>query len=98
MALVGIISQCIVGAKVISICEFGHTVIMAGVSKLYTKKVNGVVIDRGIAFPVCISVNDVVCHHSPLLDEERVSHFCVFVCIPRRTRTFSVNCCCRMLV
>lgn len=46
---------------------------MAGVSKLYTKKVNGVAVDRGIAFPVCISVNDIVCHHSPLKDEERVS-------------------------
>lgn len=71
LALTGIISQCIVGAKIIAICEFGHTVIMAGVSKLYTKKVNGVVMDRGIAFPVCISVNDIVCHHSPLIDEER---------------------------
>ena len=46
---------------------------MAGVSKLYTKKVNGVAVDRGIAFPVCISVNDIVCHHSPLKDEEKVS-------------------------
>jgi methionine aminopeptidase len=64
---------------VIAICEFGHTVIMAGVSKLYTKKVNGTAIDRGIAFPVCISVNDVVCHHSPLIDEERVRYFVVVV-------------------
>lgn len=72
LALTGIISQCIVGASIITICEFGHTVIMAGVAKLYTKKVNGVAVDRGIAFPVCISVNDIVCHHSPLTDEERV--------------------------
>ena len=72
LALTGIISQCVVGASIIGICEFGHTVIMAGVSKLYTKKVNGTAVDRGIAFPVCISVNDVVCHHSPLDDEKRV--------------------------
>ncbi|VEU34079.1 unnamed protein product [Pseudo-nitzschia multistriata] len=39
-------------------------------SKLYTKKVNGVAIDRGVAFPVCVSVNDIVCNCSPLNDPE----------------------------
>jgi methionine aminopeptidase len=75
LALQGIVSQCIPGAKVIDLCEFGHTVLTTTAAKLYTKKVNGVMIDRGIAFPVCISVNDVVCNHSPLLSEERVSYF-----------------------
>jgi len=32
--------------------------------------VNGAVVERGVAFPVCISVNDVVCNHSPLASEE----------------------------
>ena len=72
LALQGLVSQCIPGAKVIDICEFGHTVLTAQVGKLYNKKVNGQTIDRGVAFPVCISVNDVVCNHSPLLSEERV--------------------------
>jgi methionine aminopeptidase len=40
--------------------------------KLYTKKVKGAVIERGVAFPVCISVNNVVCNHSPLPTEELV--------------------------
>lgn len=35
-------------------------------SKLYTKKVDGQIIDRGVAFPVCVSVNDIVCNFSPL--------------------------------
>ncbi len=39
-------------------------------SKLYTKKVNGKTIDRGVAFPVCVSVNDVVCNCSPLNDTD----------------------------
>jgi methionine aminopeptidase len=72
LALQGLVSQCLPGAQVIDICEFGHTVLTTQVAKLYTKKVNGQVIDRGVAFPVCISVNDVVCNHSPLLSEERV--------------------------
>jgi hypothetical protein len=72
LALEGIVSQCLPGAKVIDLCEFGHTVITQTAAKVYTKKANGQVIDRGIAFPVCISVNDVVCNHSPLLSEDRV--------------------------
>jgi methionine aminopeptidase len=72
LALTGIVSQCVVGAKVLDLCEFGHTVIDTSVAKLYTKKVDGVAMDRGVAFPVCISVNDVVCNHSPLKEEERV--------------------------
>ena len=72
LALTGMMAQCQVGATILALCEFGHAVITAGVSKLYTKKINGVAVDRGMAFPVCISVNDVVCHHSPLVEEERV--------------------------
>jgi methionine aminopeptidase len=75
LALQGIIAQCLPGAKVLDLCEFGHTVIQQASAKLYTKKANGQVIDRGIAFPVCISVNDIVCNHSPLMSEDRVRLF-----------------------
>jgi methionine aminopeptidase len=69
----GLITQCVVGAKVLDLCEFGSKVMEAAAAKLYTKKVNGKSIDRGIAFPVCISVNDMVCNFSPLETEETVS-------------------------
>lgn len=70
LALTGLIDQCVVGAKVIDLCKFGTTVIEAQAAKLYTKKVNGKAIERGVAFPVCVSVNDVICNHSPLPTEE----------------------------
>jgi curved DNA binding protein len=70
LTLEGLVSQCVPGTKIIDLCQFGTTVLEAQASKLYTKKVNGVLMDRGIAFPVCISVNDVVCNHSPLSSEE----------------------------
>ena len=73
LALQGVISQCVPGAKVLDICEFGHTVIETSAKKLFTKKVNGAEIPRGVAFPVCISVNDVVCNMSPLETDELVS-------------------------
>lgn len=74
IALQGLIGQCVPGAKIIDICEFGHTVVTAQAQKLFTKKVDGKAIDRGIAFPVCVSVNDIVCNHSPLDNEELVRH------------------------
>mmetsp|Transcript_3598 Transcript_3598/g.3026 ORF Transcript_3598/g.3026 Transcript_3598/m.3026 type:complete len:400 (-) Transcript_3598:85-1284(-) len=70
LTLEGLVSQCVPGAKVVDLCQFGTTVMETAAKKLYTKKVNGVLLDRGVAFPVCISVNDVVCNHSPLSSEE----------------------------
>jgi len=70
LALSGLISQVVVGAKIIDLCKFGTAVIDTQAQKLYTKKVKGAVIERGVAFPVCISVNNVVCNHSPLPTEE----------------------------
>ncbi len=72
LTLEGLVAQCIPGANIIDLCEFGHTVMEASAAKLYTKKVEGKQVDRGVAFPVCISVNDVVCNHSPLPTEETV--------------------------
>jgi len=71
LALEGLVGQCVPGAKILDLCEFGQTILEASSTKLYTKKVNGKAIDRGVAFPVCISVNDIVCNHSPLATEER---------------------------
>lgn len=73
LALEGLVSQCVPGAKILDLCEFGHTIMETQAAKLYTKKVSGKTIDRGVAFPVCVSVNDIVCNHSPLPSEERVS-------------------------
>jgi hypothetical protein len=67
LALQGIVLQCKVGASVLNICEVGHVIIQTQAQKIYTKKVAGkALVDRGVAFPVCISVNSVVCNHSPL--------------------------------
>lgn len=64
----------------------------AQASKLYTKKVDGKLIDRGVAFPVCISVNDIVCNHSPLATEETVSSF-VFQSGSKRIFDVSIRMC-----
>jgi len=70
LALQGLIGQCIPGAQVLDLCKFGATIIDTSASKMHTKKVNGVAIEKGVAFPVCVSVNDVICNNSPLGSEE----------------------------
>lgn len=73
LALKGLVEQCVVGKTPLELCEFGHLLLTSQAAKLYTKKVNGELMDRGVAFPVSISVNEVVCNHSPLSASEQVS-------------------------
>jgi len=70
LALTGLVSQCVAGAKIIDLCQFGTTILETQTAKLYNKKVDGVPVEKGVAFPVCISVNEVICNHSPLSSEE----------------------------
>mmetsp|Transcript_5105 Transcript_5105/g.9385 ORF Transcript_5105/g.9385 Transcript_5105/m.9385 type:complete len:400 (-) Transcript_5105:164-1363(-) len=67
LCLSGLVEQCVAGAKVVDLCQFGTTIMEAAVEKLYTKQKQ---LEKGVAFPVCISVNDIVCNHSPLASEE----------------------------
>lgn len=47
------------------ICAFGDLLIEKQCSEIFKNKN----IEKGIAFPTCVSVNDVVCHYSPYPDE-----------------------------
>uniref|UniRef100_A0A7S1G319 Peptidase M24 domain-containing protein n=2 Tax=Corethron hystrix TaxID=216773 RepID=A0A7S1G319_9STRA len=71
LALTGIVSQTKPGVTVLELCVFGEAVITSQVGKLYNKKVDGKLIEKGVAFPVSISVNDCVCNNSPLSSEEQ---------------------------
>lgn len=63
--LQGVIAQCVAGKKVVDICEFGDTVIVAQCAASFKSKK----VEKGVAFPTCLSVNEVVCHYSPLAAE-----------------------------
>ena len=65
--------SCIVGASVHDICKGGDDMIVNLTKNLYKNKVKGRVVEKGVAFPVCVSVNDCVAHMSPLTSEEPVS-------------------------
>jgi len=65
-AATGVMAAGVAGKSILELCVEGDAVITAGVAGLYNKKVDGKVMDKGIAFPTCVSVNNCVCAFSPL--------------------------------
>jgi len=60
-----VIAKCVPGANIADICEFGDKEIDSEVAKVYNKKK----LEKGIAFPTCVSVNEVCGHFSPVKSE-----------------------------
>ena len=58
-------SLCQPGANVLSICQAGDDYINAEAAKIYGKKK----FLKGVSFPTCISVNNVACNFSPLVND-----------------------------
>ncbi|XP_008789134.2 ERBB-3 BINDING PROTEIN 1-like [Phoenix dactylifera] len=69
-ALQLVVSECKPKAKIVDICEKGDAFIKEQTGNVY-KNVKKK-IEKGIAFPTCISVNNTVCHFSPLGSDETV--------------------------
>lgn len=64
-----IVEKCQPGAKVLDLCDFGDQNVITETSKVYKKEKE---LKKGIAFPTCVSVNNCVCHFSPLKSEADV--------------------------
>ena len=58
------------GATVADLVSIGEKTVEDKSALIYTKKVKGVEVQKGISFPVCISINDCVCHNCPMKDDE----------------------------
>ncbi|KAI7750608.1 hypothetical protein M8C21_010141 [Ambrosia artemisiifolia] len=69
-ALQLVVSECKPKAKIVDICEKGDSYIKEQTGNMY-KNVKKK-IERGVAFPTCLSVNNTVCHYSPLASDETV--------------------------
>ncbi|EPR57248.1 putative proliferation-associated protein 2G4 [Toxoplasma gondii RUB] len=65
-ALKKVICGCVPGADVYALCKTGDTYIVEACSKVYNKKENGKKMEKGIAFPTCISINEICGHFSPV--------------------------------
>jgi len=58
-----IASQCTVGQSVRDLCKKADMLITGETDKAFKKDKN---VQKGVAFPCCISVNNCLCHYSPL--------------------------------
>eukprot|EP01006_Ploeotia_vitrea_P018199 TRINITY_DN49461_c0_g1_i1.p1 TRINITY_DN49461_c0_g1~~TRINITY_DN49461_c0_g1_i1.p1 ORF type:complete len:425 (-),score=32.34 TRINITY_DN49461_c0_g1_i1:101-1375(-) len=66
-----VMALCVVGAKVFDICVAGDKSIEDKCSLIYRNKVKGVTVTKGVAFPVCVSINECVCNMSPLASDDQ---------------------------
>lgn len=64
-ALQGVLSQLVAGKDVVELCKFGDLIIDQRCSTIFKSKK----IEKGVAFPTAVSVNEVLCHFSPLPNE-----------------------------
>jgi curved DNA binding protein len=63
----------VAGAKTIDLCILGDAEIVAETGAVYNKKnAAGEYVKKGIAFPTCVSVNNCVCHNSPLPEDDEI--------------------------
>ncbi|RWR78861.1 ERBB-3 BINDING PROTEIN 1-like protein [Cinnamomum micranthum f. kanehirae] len=69
-ALQLVLSQCKPKAKIVEICEKGDSFIREQTGNMYKNSKKK--IERGVAFPTCISVNNIFCHFSPLASDESI--------------------------
>lgn len=63
--LAKVLKKISVGSKIFELCLFGDSTLIEELSKVYNKKQ----VFKGIAFPTCISVNEVCGYNSPMPEE-----------------------------
>jgi len=70
-AMEAVIKACVDGADIANICRLGDSFIEEKISTIYNKKVDGEKPKKGVAFPTCVSVNEICGHFSPFPTESR---------------------------
>merc|ERR1712227_893785 len=71
-ALKAVAERCVVGASVLDLCAFGDGMIVEECSKVHNKgKAKVEEKDKGVAFPTCVSVNEIAGHASAQPGDER---------------------------
>lgn len=61
-----VVEKCVEGASVREICEYGDSLLTEETTKVFKKEKD---LKKGIAFPTSVSVNNCICHFSPIHTE-----------------------------
>ncbi|XP_078493748.1 proliferation-associated protein 2G4 [Ciona intestinalis] len=64
-----LITKCVAGVSVLELCKLGDKLIVDETSAVFKKEKE---LLKGVGFPTCVSVNNCVCHNSPLESEKDV--------------------------
>ncbi|XP_015783061.1 proliferation-associated protein 2G4 [Tetranychus urticae] len=67
--LKALIAKCKADESVLTICELGDKLLTEETGKVFKKEKE---IKKGIAFPTCVSVNNCICHFSPLRSDPEI--------------------------
>lgn len=67
-ALKLVADKCVIGAKVVELCDAGDKYLLEETTKVFKKEKD---MKKGIAFPTCLSINNCICHYSPLNEVNR---------------------------
>ena len=59
---------CVADASVWSICQAVDAFLIKGIAEVYNSKKTKKT-ERGLSFPTCVSVNNIIGHYSPLEEE-----------------------------
>eukprot|EP00899_Mesostigma_viride_P003280 jgi/Mesvir1/12953/Mv05966-RA.1 len=70
-ALQYVLENCKPGVKIADVCEKGDEFIRQQTATVFTKSGKGKV-EKGIAFPTCVSPNSCICHFSPTAEDTTV--------------------------
>jgi len=70
-ALEAVVAKCVEGADIIDLCSLGDKLIQEKTATVYNKKEKGRKIEKGVAFPTCVSVNELCGHFCPLRGESK---------------------------
>lgn len=61
-----VVDKCAVGASVRELCMLGDKLLLEETGKVFKKEKE---LKKGISFPTCVSVNNCICHFSPLVGD-----------------------------
>jgi len=72
-ALQAVVDACVADKDIVELCLLGDSIMEEETGKLYNKKTkDGKKMEKGVAFPTCVSVNEIIGHFSPLKVESRI--------------------------
>ena len=71
-ALTEVIKMIVPGKKIVDICVAGDKHLETECAKYYNKKVEGAKVEKGVAIPTCVSVNEQVSYNCPEVENKDV--------------------------